>query len=207
MVALSITLSILLTRKTTESNMASSVDQRRAHHCLMLMIGQRGAAAAFLRWNATGTIVAGLGSGGITGNPVVNPYGFTLDETNRIYVAEYFGHRISRWVQQATNGTVIAGSIVGNMSSRSNGFSSPSDVLLESNGDMYVVDRWNYRLQFWPNGAASGTTIAGQMQQTGYIVVNALFLSRVWLEYKHCTKKSTDCRSQHRNQRTSHIDA
>ena len=114
-----------------------------------------------LRWSPTAITVAGKGSGGSTTNPLNGPYGFTWDSSNALYIAELGGHRISKWVPGATSGTTVAGRLNGTAGSTSDALNSPTDVLLEMNGDMYVVDRANNRLQFFPSGSSSGITKAG----------------------------------------------
>ena len=89
-----------------------------------------------------------------------------MDQFNTLYIAEHLGHRVTRWIQGAVNGTVIAGLSNGTASNAPQGFNCPGDILLESNGDMYITDRWNSRLQFWRNAETSGTTLAGILHAT-----------------------------------------
>ena len=123
----------------------------------------RNRAPAVLQWNATGIIVAGMGSGGGTGNGLVNPLGFAFDDSSRMYIVEYGSHRVTRWNQQALNGTIVAGLPNGTAGSTADAFHYPCDILLRSNGDMYVTDRQNNRLQLWPSGASSATTVGGKI--------------------------------------------
>lgn len=118
---------------------------------------------AILRWNSTGTIVAGNGSGGVFGNSLFSPFGFTFDDTNTMYITECTGHRVNKWISQASIGTVVAGSVSRTPSSALSGFNCSADILLDSNGDMYISDRHNDRLQFWQNGASSAVTVAGRI--------------------------------------------
>lgn len=116
---------------------------------------------AILRWNSTGVTVAGLGAGGNYSNHLSNPYGFTLDQQNTLYIAEQFKNRIVKWIPGATTGTVVAGSSSGTLGNSSSELNRPVEPFVESNGDMYITDRSNHRLQFWPNGASSATTVLG----------------------------------------------
>jgi hypothetical protein len=36
----------------------------------------------------------------------------------------------------------------------------PTRGIIDSNYNLYVTDTWNQQIQFWPNGAISGTTVA-----------------------------------------------
>ena len=89
------------------------------------------------------------------------PYGFTIDDHNTLYIAEYSANRIVKWVPGALTGTVVLGSSTGSQGNGSSEFNRPVEPFLESNGDMYITDRSNDRLQFWPKGASSATTVLG----------------------------------------------
>lgn len=106
--------------------------------------------------------MAGNGSGGGTGNTVDAPIGFTLDVSNRLYVAEHFGQRISRWVQGATNGTIIAQSSTPTCATPPISFCFPADVIVEPDESIYFTQRWSDRLHFWPKGASSVVLVAGK---------------------------------------------
>jgi hypothetical protein len=58
-------------------------------------------------------------------------------------------------------GTTIAGDANGAQGSSTNRLFAPARVLLDSTGGVYISDAGNYRVQFWNNGALSGTTVAG----------------------------------------------
>ena len=135
--------------------------------CLGLLLNKNSSGtttgrAALLRWNSSGTTIAGLGSGGNYSNALAAPYGFVWDESHTLYIAENTGNRVTKWIPGAPAGTVIAGLANGTASNASNGFYRPVAIYRESNGDMYVTDRSNYRFQFWPNGATSGVTVLGK---------------------------------------------
>lgn len=108
--------------------------------------------------------VAGEGSGGVNGNALNNPRGFRLSRDHILYIVEERGQRINRWISGAPNGTVIAGLQNGTSGGAANAFNRPIDLELLSNGDTYIADGNNNRLQYWPSGASSGTTIAGRQQ-------------------------------------------
>lgn len=119
-----------------------------------------------MKWprNATvGVLVAG--SPGVSGNnnQLLNgPYGLHLDENNSyLYIADTGNNRIQRYrLGTAANGTTVAG---GNgAGSNSNQLNGPHGVYVsKNNGDIYIADRANNRIQRWSFGASSGVTIAG----------------------------------------------
>jgi sugar lactone lactonase YvrE len=132
-----------------------------------------------MKWpqNATaGTLIAG--SPGVSGNnnQLLNgPYGLHLDENNSyLYIADTGNHRIQRYsLGSSANGTTVAG---GNgAGSSSNQLNGPHGVYVsKNNGDIYIADRANHRIQRWSSGASSGVTIAGV---TGVNGVDATMLN------------------------------
>ncbi|CAF1219873.1 unnamed protein product, partial [Didymodactylos carnosus] len=60
-----------------------------------------------------------------------------------------------------TTGITVAGQADGTSGNGSNQLLYPNSVFLDSNEDMYIADRNNYRIQKWLKGAVSGTTVAG----------------------------------------------
>jgi len=65
------------------------------------------------------------------------------------------------YLASASTGTTVAGFSNGTSATSSSGFENPSDVVVDSNGNIYVADLYNSRVQFWSNGASYGITIAG----------------------------------------------
>lgn len=98
---------------------------------------------------------------GATTNQLRLPFGLTLGFNNTLYVADYQNSRIQMFAPGSSIGQTVAGLTNGTAVITSNGFSYSSDVIVDSNGNLYVADMGNARVQFWPNGASSGTTVAG----------------------------------------------
>ncbi|CAF1345698.1 unnamed protein product, partial [Rotaria magnacalcarata] len=62
-----------------------------------------------------------------------------------LYVGEYENHRVTRWIQGANQGTVIAG---GNrQGAGANQFTVPTGLSFDRRGNLYVVDYGNHRVQ------------------------------------------------------------
>ena len=55
----------------------------------------------------------------------------------------------------------VAGDPNGIAGSSSNLLTRPATVVVDLNGNIYVCDRLNSRIQLWKPGASNGTTIAG----------------------------------------------
>jgi hypothetical protein len=92
-----------------------------------------------MRWRvgaSNGTIVAGLaGNPGSNSNQLNNPSGITLDRWQNIYVNDRGNYRIQLFCNGNSTGITIAGNGAGGTS-----FSSPYDVKLDSQLNLYVVD-------------------------------------------------------------------
>lgn len=58
-----------------------------------------------------------------------------------------------------STGTTIAGT--GTAGSAPNQLNQPWNLFVDNNYNMYIADAGNHRIQYWPAGASSGTTIAG----------------------------------------------
>lgn len=117
------------------------------------------------RWNSTGITVAGTGSSGLAANELDSAYGISFVSPNSIYIADESNNRIQKWTIGASNGSTVAAlenGTAGPSTFNSTGLFNPRDVVLDSNGDLYIVDTSWHRVLFWPNGGSSGTTVAGQ---------------------------------------------
>ncbi len=115
--------------------------------------------------SSTGTTVAGGNGVGASANKFNSPIGVFVDASGNIFVADRFNHRIQKFPANSTsstNGTTVAG---GNGSgSAANQLSSPTGIYVDGQGNIYVADRNNNRIQRFPANSTSstnGTTIAG----------------------------------------------
>lgn len=116
----------------------------------------------FQQNNLWGNIVAGGNGNGLNTNQLREPYAVYYDSlTNSLLIANAASHNIVRWVIGEKNWTLIMGTLTGSSGNSATRFWSPSDVMLDPMGNMYVVDRFNYRLQFFQVDKSNGTTIAG----------------------------------------------
>ena len=109
-----------------------------------------------LRWNTTGITVAGN-----SGDPLNSPLDVIVNYANTLFIVDYGNNRAQKYLMGASNGTTIAGNTNGNAGASSNELHSPSRIIVGSDGDFYITDTDNDRIQFWLNGASVGTTVAG----------------------------------------------
>ncbi|CAF4468004.1 unnamed protein product [Rotaria sp. Silwood2] len=105
-------------------------------------------------WNSTGTAV-------VT-NPSSQPNALAVDSSNALYVVESAQNRVQKYVFGASNNsTTVVGQMNGASGSTSDFLNGPSDVAVDSSGNVYVLDKLNNRVQLWNSGASNGTTVAG----------------------------------------------
>lgn len=114
-------------------------------------------------WGATvGVLVAGGNGNGTASNQLNYPRGLVYDpSTNSLIIANNRAHNIVRWVLGSSTWTLIVGSSTGVVGSSSLLLSYPTDVILDSFGNIYVADEGNQRIQFFLAGQINGTTVAG----------------------------------------------
>lgn len=116
-----------------------------------------------LRWNSTGITVAGISSGpGVANNQLFGPWDVVVDDAYNVFVADTENQRIQKYKSGSAFGTTVAGYANGSYGSSPSSLWSPTRVLLDSDGNIYVSDSANHRVQFWPNAATSGITVAGK---------------------------------------------
>ena len=115
-----------------------------------------------LRWNRTGETVAGVtGQFGNASNLLNFPWGIYVDWSNALYIGDQLNSRVQKYLKNATFGETVAGDPTGISGPASNLLNRPSTLTVDLNGNIYVCDRWNRRIQLWKPGASNGTTIAG----------------------------------------------
>ena len=119
-----------------------------------------------MQWNATGETVAGTGFAGNASNELDEPWNLFVDSNYNLYIADSANHRIQFWSAGASSGTTIAG-VNATPGSGPTELDTPSDVFVEANGDFYVADRNNSRIQFFPNGSTTGITVSSGWGGTG----------------------------------------
>ncbi|CAF5017663.1 unnamed protein product, partial [Rotaria sp. Silwood1] len=73
------------------------------------------------------------------------PHSIAVDESGALYITEWSNHRVTRWLPRSTNGIVIVGDrCPGYHSDQLHG---PTDLGFDSEGNLYVVDSVNGRIQ------------------------------------------------------------
>ena len=125
-----------------------------------------------------GTKIFGGNGAGTSDTQLYTPIGLHYDAfSNSLFIGNFRAHNIIQYVFGATNWTLIAGNRNGTSGATSMSFNYCTDMTLDPMGNVYVSDRENHRIQFFPSGEVNGTTIAGI---TGIMVRNDTTLYRPW---------------------------
>jgi trimeric autotransporter adhesin len=119
------------------------------------------------------TTVAGTGVSGYNGDggqatsaEISSPYGFPVDASGNLYIADFDNHRI-RMVTKSTGvittvtGTGVSGYNGDGVQATSAEISSPFDVAVDASGNLYLADAWNYRIRMVTKSTGIITTVAG----------------------------------------------
>ncbi|CAF1561475.1 unnamed protein product, partial [Adineta ricciae] len=149
-----------------------------------------------LQWaigSSSGMIIAGDIYYGTTSYLLDSPTNIDFDSSGSLFVADTANNRIQKFivscppaqnistaVSPATtsapvsniswslNGTTIAGSPIGWSGSSSVYLSVPTDVAIDRNGTVYVLDSYNGRVQCFVPGSTAATTVVSGDYGTGW---------------------------------------
>ncbi|CAF0863244.1 unnamed protein product [Adineta steineri] len=107
--------------------------------------------------NNKGIIVAGGNGKGDKLNQLNNPTFIFVDEDQSVYVSDKDNHRVMKWIKDAKEGRIVAGGngkeegeivIGGNgKGDQSNQLNCPRGLSFDDEGNLYVVDWGNYRIE------------------------------------------------------------
>ena len=115
-----------------------------------------------VKWLSATTAEYVCGSYGIESDQFYYPQGLfvDVDNSNTFYVADTGNHRIQQWFRGDTQGRTVAG-ITGYYGSGLNQLWFPQTLIVDTNGCMFIADRFNDRILKWIIGEDSGVLIAG----------------------------------------------
>ncbi|CAF4113824.1 unnamed protein product, partial [Rotaria magnacalcarata] len=112
-------------------------------------------------WNQTFTIIAGSsGNRGTSATLLYNPYSSFIDIYGNLYVVDYYNHRIQYFLRGSTTATTVAG-ITSSAGSSYSQLYYPTNIYVDSNGIMYILDATNCRVLRWTPGDPMGFSVAG----------------------------------------------
>ncbi|CAF3646532.1 unnamed protein product [Rotaria sp. Silwood1] len=84
---------------------------------------------------------------------------FVHEETNTLFISDFYNDRIVKWIPEKDEGVIVAGTGVGGSSA--NQLSGPRGIFIDQCETIYIADLWNSRIQKWEKGATEGITVAG----------------------------------------------
>lgn len=105
--------------------------------------------------------MAGTGGYGNAVNQLKGPWDLTVDYSNTLYVTDRYNHRVQKFARGSVTGITVAGRANGTFGTSLYDLCEPTGIQVDSNGNMYIADKNNDRILFWPNGSPSGQIIAG----------------------------------------------
>lgn len=109
-----------------------------------------------------GTLVFGGNGPGTSITQLFRPIGLHYDAfTNSLIISNFAANNVVRYVLGENGWTLLAGNASGSFGATATDLHGPMEAILDPMGNMYVADRDNNRIQFYPVGQSYGTTIAG----------------------------------------------
>ncbi|CAF0889340.1 unnamed protein product [Didymodactylos carnosus] len=108
-------------------------------------------------------VVAGGNGNGGNQNQFNQPSGVYVDErTLTVYIADTYNNRIQKWLENSTTGITVAGVEDISSGTQQNRLQQPrSGLIVDQEGNLYISDTNNQRIQQWLVNAAEGRTIVG----------------------------------------------
>lgn len=93
------------------------------------------------------------------------PWGIYVDVNGTLFVADRNNHRIQRFTSGSFIGTTVAGSST-DAGPYAYQLSSPTSIVFDPFGYLYILDTGNNRVQKWLPGASYGTTVIATSMST-----------------------------------------
>ncbi|CAF1372373.1 unnamed protein product [Adineta ricciae] len=115
-----------------------------------------------LRWSIKATSTAGVSSQPDADARALSfCIGITFDASSTLFIADYENNRIQKKISNAPNSTTIVGKANTNSTNTSTTLNLPTDVAVDSTGNIFVVDSANHRVLLWTANNSSLTIVAG----------------------------------------------
>ncbi|CAF0991998.1 unnamed protein product [Adineta steineri] len=109
-----------------------------------------------------GQVVTGGAGAGNTNTQLNLPWGIYSLPTisNYLYIVNYYGHSVMRWIPGASSGEFIAGT-PGVSGSTATTLNNPIAIKLDAFLNMFVVEYSNHRVQMFCQNSQTAVTVAG----------------------------------------------
>ena len=149
--------------KSTGNCLGSTLDAANGSTLLKIVWNKDGTPVSTVTTVPSGGVTVAGGNGqGAAANQFYSTDEVFVDANGNLYVADNNNARIQKFPPGstgATAGITVAG---GNgQGASANQFNQPAGIFVDGNGNIYVADAGNNRIQKWTPGATSGITVAG----------------------------------------------
>ena len=106
-------------------------------------------------------------NGGISANSLSNPNALTLDSAGNLYVSDSRNNRVLVYSSGSTAATTVYGQAglfngAGFTPITASSLNTPTDLSLDSSGNLYIADDGNSRILFYLVGSTTATRVYGQ---------------------------------------------
>ncbi|CAF0778304.1 unnamed protein product [Adineta ricciae] len=117
-----------------------------------------------VRWESPTIGIIVCGSNGSNSDQFFRPFGLFIDQSdsNTLYVADTYNHRVQRWLSGAKNGTTVAGQ-TGLPGYSLDLLYYPTSVTGDANKNLYILSYSAGSIIKWQVGSSFGTLIVGTL--------------------------------------------
>lgn len=116
----------------------------------------------------SGTVFAGGQGSGLNNSQLNGPIWLLFDSfSNALFISNIDNNNILRWKVGDDHWSLVVGSIPGTAGNTSRSINGARSFTMDPMGNLYVADRRNHRIQFFPVDQSVGTTIIGITGQSG----------------------------------------
>ncbi|CAF0833474.1 unnamed protein product [Adineta steineri] len=99
--------------------------------------------------NSSFDVVAGGNGWGTDSEHLQSPEGIFVDDDQNIYITDTRNHRIQLWKKGTSQGITVAGSSLSLAGPGLGELRSPTAVIVDSRGTMFIADAGNHRILQW----------------------------------------------------------
>lgn len=123
---------------------------------------------------------AGNGTAGSSFNQLTSPSGVFIDANDTLFVSDSGNCRIMAYLPNAINGSMVAGT--GMCGSTLNRLASDMRYnFVDTNNNVYIVDKNNVRVVRWSSGGSTGVRVAGN-GTTGILLSQLNYPYGLWVD-------------------------
>ncbi|UJR32600.1 hypothetical protein I4U23_020060 [Adineta vaga] len=114
-----------------------------------------------LRWNSTGIDVYGVDAKGNASDLLNGPWDLVFDSMGALYTTDRYNKRVQKYLNNASHGITVTKFPNGTTASSPSALQEPTGLIVDPDGNLYIANRGNHRVVFWPKNASIGSMCAG----------------------------------------------